>query len=1347
MRKTLGAALCGGALCLSPLAAQVPVRGRVLDAGGGPLAGARVEATAFLPGYEAGVRRLAGLGLEPVAIANSDGGGRYAVELPGAGVWQVTVRAPSRLPMELGPLALVDETTLPVVRLEAADELVVTVLSLDDRPLPGVAVVARRSSRARESGWRQAFRFDSTDEAGSVRLPRGRGEEVELSVFAPEGAERVHRVTEKEPVRLSLEPPATTCEARLRVVDQVESAGLADVLVRVGELAWPVGLTGAEGSLAVATDCGRQPVLLLTPDGRQLRTWIPPGGLPDGATLKMPPRESIRERVTDPSDRPVSGALVWAGADPGGFVFTDAAGTYQLHAPTAARFWVQAEAVGYLPSRDWVPAGPGRVAGPRLRVGAQTEACGVVLGAGRQPLAGVEVSVSALRGDADRGFHRTDPADGRSSSDAAGRFRVGGLRAGTAYRLRAERPGFLAASVEFAAGDDRRPAGELRLVLERSRPIVGRVTDRGGRPIAEATVTATSLDPGGEEALPAGQSDAAPLGARTGADGRFRLERQPAARFELGVEREGFAAARRRFVSVAAGAGPIDAGDVVLVLSSTLRGRVVDGVGRPVLGAEIHLDRAEAGPAARSSRPRRPAALSDDRGRFLLDGLVAGEQVTLVVEAAGCLARSLRGVPVGGDDEVTVALRRTAALAGRVVDGEERPVAGARVAVAWPNYLPDYGTQFRLGDRAREVTRTDAGGSFEVAGEPGAAEIRVEAAGFVVPEPVTVEVGGAGPGEEIWIVLERGAVLAGRVTTLDGEPLSPVRVSVGGAAGFSDGEGRYRLEGVAPGAWLAVAWHGDLDPLTEELQIEAGVNRHDWIFPPGARVAGHVRNEHGERVVGAKVTLARRSEAAPREYRTLSDLDGGFAFPRVAAGRYELETSRRGYAPSPVVGPIDVGDRALEGLELVLPPGARVVGRIEGLEPWQWAAVVVEAESSGRTATGLVDHAGGYEIADLAPGPWQLTASLEGGRRVARAVAVIETDRRVAEQDLVFGGGLALSGLALYDDWPLEGALVSVREAQSGDERSVTTGFDGRFELRDLAPGAYRLGLVHPAEALIHAETLRLVADREVRIELAPASVEGLVLDSEEARPLANALVNLVRDEGSGAAAGSVATTTGADGSFALPRVPPANYRLAVSKDGYAPRELRLDVGAGVQIGGLEVRLDPTDGLWLVVRTDRGRTPSHVEIRAFDAAGRPVVARARAVGPQGEVHLADLPPGRLRLLVGAAEAALTEIEAVVPGSPVGVILREGSPLLVRVPELLTSELVGELTLVGGDGIPLRHLEPGGPVRDRWPLVRGLAGLAGVPAGTWTATAVASDGRVWQAPVTTDGRGPQVLDLR
>jgi len=312
--------------------------------------------------------------------------------------------------------------------------------------------------------------------------------------------------------------------------------------------------------------------------------------------------------------------------------------------------------------------------------------------------------------------------------------------------------------------------------------------------------------------------------------------------------------------------------------------------------------------------------------------------------------------------------------------------------------------------------------------------------------------------------------------------------------------------------------------------------------------------------------------------------------------------------------------------------------------------------------------------------------------------------------------------------------------------RLVATDWEGRFELRDVRSGRYRLQITAPRLMATHSEDLVLDADRQLTIDLGATRVSGTVVDGTTAVAVSGAMVALRRLEGDEAAF-LTAMGTDDDGYFALPHVTEGRYRMTVSMDGYSPWERVIDVGVGSALEEQRIALEPTRGLALAPVLASGRRPSQITAAFLDAQGSIALFETRAVDGDGMARFASAPPGDWKLLVAAPGSALAEVAARVPGDPTPVTLPMGSRLTVRVRQLSTSEAVAFLSLTDAAGRSLRTLSPYGTVETSWRLVSGQAVVDGVPPGRWTVRAVAPDGRVWSGAVVTAAGGDQVLDLQ
>jgi Carboxypeptidase regulatory-like domain len=911
-------------------------------------------------------------------------------------------------------------------------------------------------------------------------------------------------------------------------------------------------------------------------------------------------------------------------------------------------------------------------------------------------------------------------------SDAEGRFELTAAPF-PRYALQAEAAGFLRGTLQVAAGE--RPAGvavpPVRLVLGRRRPVIGQVVGPDGRPIPEAEVAA--LAEGG--AAPRSGAPG-PRTASTAADGRFAVLHAPAQRFAVEVTKPGYARLRWPEITAPPGEGPIDLGVLRLVPGAVVSGRVSDRAGAPIADAEVWL---------RGRRPagarRAPAARTDPAGAFRLVDLRPGEPIDLQVTAEGYLEAAVRGVVPPPARPLAVQLTPAARVAGRVVDGSGRPVAGAEVRLA-PR-LPEPGTAGvppPAGARELAVTSGEDGG-FAFAGvAPGAVLLEAAAAGFQLSEPLPAEVPQGGSLRDLVLVVERGATVEGTVSDRGGEPVPGALVQLGRVGARSDAAGRFRVEGVKPGAQLAEVDHRDFNRLTRRLEVAPEGTTADFVLTGGWPVAGRAVDEQGLPVAGAQLDLQQLDRLESRAYRAGSGEDGRFRFGRVAEGRYTLSATREGYAAEERFDALAVAGAAVEDVEVVLHAGAVLRGRILGLEPADLPRVRLRAARlEGGTRQGRVDPAGGYEIADLAPGEWQVTGTLAGGQRQAETRLSVPRGVRRVERDLRFGGGIALSGLALFDGRELAGARVALRGLGSALERTVATDYQGAFRIEGLDAGRYRLTVSHPGELLVHNEDLDLAADREVVVELRTAEVRGQVTGTGE-RPLAGAYVTLHQHlAGAAEAASLFSVVTGADGGFRQARLAPGRYRVTVRRDGYAPAEQWLELAAGAA-EEVEIALAATEGLDLAVRLASGQVPLVVTVSAFGPGGALVLSEARGLTPEGFTHIATLPPGQWELWIAAPGAAVERRAVTVPGAAVEVVLAPAARLKVRIPALAGSDQVATVTLLDAAGRPFQAPEPGAVPRAAWPLAAGVGYVEGLPAGVWTVAAAGPRGEAWRGSV-------------
>ncbi len=965
-----------------------------------------------------------------------------------------------------------------------------------------------------------------------------------------------------------------------------------------------------------------------------------------------------------------------------------------------------------------------------------------------RPLADAAVLAIPLGALGERAFSPSDPVADRVTTDSQGRFELRHVRPEQSYEVRASRAGAFPAAQRATVGDplaQTTQTRELTLVLAPARSARGKVQDPAGRPIAGAeAVVRPALRPGSPASAADGEAGTPPV--LSDAQGLFSFPELPASEVELTVRRKGYAPATLPALRIPAGTGPADLGMVTLRPGATLAGRVIDQHGQAVPGGEVFLLSQPASPneTERTLKGRKPSTMVAADGRFSIEELARGAPVHVAVRASGYLISQLRAVRPPTPKPVVIRLEPEATLRGRVVDETGDPVPGARIDLHWQAFLPEEPDR-PVGEPILRNTRADGDGRFELRGLPaGAARVSVTAPAFVPLEGVEVGLPRPSTAGELRLVLERGALLQGRVTTAAGEPVPAVRVGVSGSSAATNDDGLYWLEGAEIGRQDVIFLHPSCGRLAKPFKIRPGINVLDVTFEPGVEVTGRVIDDTGKPVPNAKVELAPENRFEPRQYRDMTGEDGRFRLAPVLAGKYRLKAGADGFTDTEHPGTLAVDGEPATNLEITIEKGAVLSGKILGLPAEDLPQVEVEARGDrGETVAAWTDGRGRYEIRSLAPGDWTVTARLWDDQRQARSrVAIRRSDREVT-RDLEFEKRLALTVQVLYDEEPLPDAWVSLGGQRITAERIATTDYEGRARFDDLAPEIYRVGLRHARNMIVHNDQIDLQQDRDLIIRLQGATIGGLVVSAADGEPVRDALLSLRPVEGPEYL---VTTGTKSDGRFVVHRVQPNRYRLQTDAKGFLAAEQEIQVAAGQTLDNLELRLKPAPGAKVRVRLASGQVPSRMHVQVRDASGGTVLAETHEVDASGEIEL-SLPPGSWTLFLRADNSALATAGLMIPAAgPLALTLAPAGRLNVRVPALVTSVLIGTVHLLGSDQQPFWTLGPGGRVEQQWSLVGGKVVIDGVPAGSWLLQVETPDGQRWQGAAVTSGAAEAAVTI-
>ena len=623
----------------------------------------------------------------------------------------------------------------------------------------------------------------------------------------------------------------------------------------------------------------------------------------------------------------------------------------------------------------------------------------------------------------------------------------------------------------------------------------------------------------------------------------------------------------------------------LLPAGALIEGRVTDTRGAPIASASVWIS--DAGVALGEGEERtEPAAKTDADGRFRLTGLPAGAQVHLRIEHDGHVPLKVPGVEAPTREALHVEMKTARGIAGRVVGTDGEPVADATLRRG--GFTP---MDSNLSSSARPVlARTDLQGAFRIAGlEPGPADLSVAAQGYATQTVHGIPIPQDRNLEGFEIVLERGTVLEVRVLSPEGTPVAGAIVAAMPedpriltfadldqtdylSGSTTDKRGIVRLTVPRPAPWRVIA---SLQGRSVAALVQAGQGTTpvELRFPSGAEVSGRVMDPQGRGIGNATVELTAEPNA-PRS--TFTREDGAFVFQQVPDGIFRLTARRLGFVQSGEPREVAIAGSGVRDLGIQLEPkaGVTLTGRLIGLKTSEIQAAMVHAFGDQGVATATVGPDGRYEIRDLQPGDWNV-AVVAGIHRQMQQTAQIQAGDSNPVLNFDFGKGFTLAGRVVMDGEPLSGAMVQVVSRAAGNE-SAQTNFEGRFQVRNLAPGEHVVLVFGTRGITGYGQPVDVEGDTDVTIDIPVGVLRGRVVSSVSGEPIPGATVDITpQTQGSQIppAFSIAAIRSGVDGHFES-RLADGGYQILVQKEGYAPAEATVEVRptAGAPV---EIRLKP----------------------------------------------------------------------------------------------------------------------------------------------------------------------------
>jgi protocatechuate 3,4-dioxygenase beta subunit len=1014
------------------------------------------------------------------------------------------------------------------------------------------------------------------------------------------------------------------------------------------------------------------------------------------ASVVVMPPATLRGRVVDASSgAPVPRLRVLARS--GGLLFQGRSGPdgrYEIGGLAGRTYRLAVDDAAFVPwSRDSMRVAPGESKSEDVVLTRAASLSGRVVDASGVPIEGAtgrlvrggENSFQVFRWTLGGAAFRT----GRDGS-----FKAMRVPPGNGQVLTVQHPDYetrTIGGVSLAIGATSR----LNIVLRRGLSLRGVVKDERDLPIAGAEVQLIRdyrfQSRGAQFAFVGGPGG--PARRETAPDGRFEFKGVTTGDYRMTVSKKGWGREQIASLRVTDGKVP-DPLEIVLRPGATINGYVREKSGSGAAGYRVFARLT--GTATSMGLFGAPGGeeVTGSDGSFVIEGLTAGEAYDLqAVGEAGLGARKV-GVPAPADGvELTVSGRGR--IRGVALDADSgRPIRDFEVT-----YTPS-----RAGGMVMRISTPRGRGPGQAVAfhaEDGAFTLEDVAAGKwdvdVLAEGyqsgraggVVVEEGV--PAEGVEVRLSRGGIISGRVldarfgrvvrdaairAALSGSrPQMRFGPGDDGRQASSDADGHFELPGLAPGTYSVTATHPEWSEATEKVELKEGAVTVDIRMNAGASIVGAVVGTGQRPVGGASISLGAPAGASDPfgDQSTVADDAGRFRFERLTPGRYTLTASLRNQFSSPAEVVLPSGDAARE-VTLSLGVGALIRGVVSGLADAQRIGVNVNASGpEDFFASTRTEAAGTFEFSGVPAGPINLTASagdfISGSRRAGAQVIVPQGQLEVSAE-IVFAPGFRLGGHVTRGGKPVVDAVVNAfPEAGAGSGGSARTDEAGAFALEGLAAGTYNVMVMPLSGGAAVRKTIAVTGDTSVDLDAPPARLAGTVVEHGSGRPLGDAQVRIVDQQGSGFVAMSMATSD-SNGRFALEDLEPRPYHVSVQKAAYQAETKEL---TAAEQSDVVIELRRGEGVGVVAKDGIYLTPLRaLEVRVLDPRGVPVFTGAITLDSEGQGEIPALQPGTYQLRASSQGYAPLNLASInVPSSSVSLTLTPGGTLEIHAgPETL-----------------------------------------------------------------------------
>jgi len=501
-----------------------------------------------------------------------------------------------------------------------------------------------------------------------------------------------------------------------------------------------------------------------------------------------------------------------------------------------------------------------------------------------------------------------------------------------------------------------------------------------------------------------------------------------------------------------------------------------------------------------------------------------------------------------------------------------------------------------------------------------------------------------------------GASIEVRILNLNGTPI---------ASAFTDPNGMYEVQNLAPGTYAIVVSANDFQTNTATVILTAGETETTNLSldPSPGSISGNITGSGGP-ISGATVRVTDLNGLTI--LTTITDALGNYLITGLATGSYNVIVSAPGFQTNQTGAIVQSNLITIRNVDL--PPNP---GTIEGQISPAFGGGTIQLFtadniliSSATTAPGGV-----FRFDSLAPGQYTITASLPNYHTAVTGVRVFADQTSSVSLTLQPNPATVSGQITSTTGTPIKDAIVQILDANETIIGLGSTDSNGNYSIGNLPPGTFQVSITaqnfSSLIAGISTTPGLVISGENYQLEPNPGAIAGQVTD-ENGTPLSG--VTLIVRTTNGAFIGSALTSPA--GNYIVRNLAPGSYTVTANKDDFST----VTTGAIVtsnQTAGANIQLSSTVGNVTGQIVDQDGNPvtgNDIQVRLLHSSGQ--LLRSFLANPDGTFIVLGLSPGRYFINVTADQYSSNTV-------PIDVVA--GTTVPVTVPlSLLPATVTGQV---------------------------------------------------------------------